>query len=62
MGTQKNHLNELVLLSTQNMLKVMGKKIFTFEDDNFIFYKKTTTEFEYYIGASDDQYYMSRGM
>ena len=29
-GTQKNHLNEMVLLSTQNMLKIMGKKIFTF--------------------------------
>ena len=27
--TQKNHLNETVLLSTQNMLKLMGKKIFT---------------------------------
>ena len=29
MGTQKNRLNETVLLSTQNMLKLMGKKIFT---------------------------------
>ena len=29
-GTQKNHLNETVLLSTQNiMLKPMGKKILT---------------------------------
>ena len=28
-GTQKNGLNEMVLLSTQNMLKLMGKKIFT---------------------------------
>ena len=27
MGTQKNHLNEMVLLSTQNMLKLMDKKI-----------------------------------
>ena len=26
MGTQKNHLIEMVLLSTQNMLKLMGKK------------------------------------
>ena len=29
-GTQKNHLNETFLLSTQNMLKLMGKKILTF--------------------------------
>ena len=28
-GTQKSRLNETVLLSTQNMLKLMGKKIFT---------------------------------
>ena len=28
-GSQKNRLNETVLLSTQNMLKSMGKKIFT---------------------------------
>ena len=28
-GTQKNRLNETVLLSTQNMLKLIGKKIFT---------------------------------
>ena len=29
-GTQKNRLNETVLLSTQkHMLKIMGKKIFT---------------------------------
>ena len=34
MGTQKNRLIETVLLSTQNMLKMMGKKIFTF---NFCF-------------------------
>ena len=27
MGTQKNHLNERVLMSTQNMLKLIGKKI-----------------------------------
>ena len=26
-GTQKNHLNETVLLSTQNMFKFIGKKI-----------------------------------
>ena len=26
MGTQKNRLNEMVLLNTQNMLKLMGKK------------------------------------
>ena len=25
-STQKNHLNETVLLSTQNMLKLKGKK------------------------------------
>ena len=29
MGTQKNHLDEAVLLSTQNMFKLMGKKIIT---------------------------------
>ena len=28
-GTQKNRLNEMVLLSTQKMLKLIGKKIFT---------------------------------
>ena len=28
MGTQKNHLSEMVLFSTQNMCKLMGKKIF----------------------------------
>ena len=28
-GTQKNRLNEMVRLSTQNMLKLIGKKIFT---------------------------------
>ena len=28
-GTQKNRLNETVLLSTQNMFKLMGKKIMT---------------------------------
>ena len=27
MGTQKNRLNETVLLITQNMLNLMGKKI-----------------------------------
>ena len=27
MGTQKNRLNETVLLSTQNMFKLMGKEI-----------------------------------
>ena len=27
MGTQKNHLNETVLLRTQNTLKLMGKKV-----------------------------------
>ena len=27
-GAQKNRLNETVLLSTQNMLKLMGKKLF----------------------------------
>ena len=29
MGTQKNRLNETVLLSTQNNVKLMDKKIFT---------------------------------
>ena len=28
-GTQKNRLNETVFLSTQNMLKLKGRKIFT---------------------------------
>ena len=28
-GTQKNHLIQTVLLSAQNMLKLMGKEIFT---------------------------------
>ena len=29
MGTQKNHLNGMIPLSTQNMFKLMGKKIIT---------------------------------
>ena len=33
--TQKNRLNETVLLSTQNMLKLMGKKIFTILNQTF---------------------------
>ena len=37
MGAQKNRLNETVLLSTQNMLKLMGKKIFTILCSNFLF-------------------------
>ena len=50
MGTQKNRLNETVLLSTQNMffrahktymLKIMGKKIFTILRSHFLFYVKT---------------------
>ena len=36
-GTQKNHLNETVLLSTQNMLKLMGKKIFTILRSKIVF-------------------------
>ena len=36
-GTQKNRLNEMVLLSTQNMLKLMGKKILTFLYSFFLF-------------------------
>ena len=32
MGTQKNHGIETVLLSTQNMLKLIGKKIITFKN------------------------------
>ena len=27
MGAQKNHLNEMVLLSNQNLFKLMGKKL-----------------------------------
>ena len=30
-GTQKNCLNEMVLMSTQSMLKLMVRKIFTIE-------------------------------
>ena len=39
-GTQKNCLNETVLLSDQNiqMLKLMGKKIFTILRSKFTFY------------------------
>ena len=40
-GTQKNHLNEGVLLSTQNikiMLKLMGKREFTILRSNFWFF------------------------
>ena len=29
MGTQKNRLNETVLLNSKHMLKITGKKIFT---------------------------------
>ena len=35
--TQKNRLIETVLLSIQNMLKLMGKKIFTILRWNFLF-------------------------
>ena len=34
-GTQKNHPNETVLLSTKNMLKLMGKKILQFYAEQF---------------------------
>ena len=37
-GTQKNSLHETVLLSTQNMLKLMGKKIFTILRSKIFFY------------------------
>ena len=37
MGTQKNRLNETVLLSTQNMFKLMGKKIFTILRSTLLF-------------------------
>ena len=29
-GTQKNHLNETVLLSTQNMFRLLGKQMIAF--------------------------------
>ena len=32
-STQKNRLNEIVLLSTQNMLKLRGKQILTILQD-----------------------------
>ena len=35
MGTQKNHLNETVLLGPKHMLKIMGKKIFKFYSEMF---------------------------
>ena len=35
MGTQKNSFNEMVLLSTQNMFKLMGKKILTILHSKF---------------------------
>ena len=34
---KKNRLNETVRLSTQNMLKIMGKKIFTILRWKFLF-------------------------
>ena len=37
-GSQKNHLNETVLLYTQNMLKLMGKKIFTILPSKILFF------------------------
>ena len=36
-GTQKNHLIATVLLSTQNMLKLMGMKIFIILRSKFLF-------------------------
>ena len=36
-GTQKNRLNETVLLSTQNMLKLMGKKILQINAKTFVY-------------------------
>ena len=39
-GTQKNRLNEMVLLSTQNIIfKLMGKKLFTFLHSKIVFIK-----------------------
>ena len=35
MGTQKNRLNETVLLSTQNMFKLVGKKTITILSSKF---------------------------
>ena len=50
-GTQKNHLNETVLLSTQNiMLKLMGKKIFTILRANKCVYLKSVTK-TYVLGT-----------
>ena len=37
MGTQKNPLNKMVLLSTQNIFKMTGKKIFTIVRWKFLF-------------------------
>ena len=39
MGTQKNRLNETVLLSTHNMLKLIGKKIFSILHSKILFIK-----------------------
>ena len=36
-GTQKNRLNETVLLSTQNMFSLLGKKIFAFLRSKFLY-------------------------
>ena len=40
-GTQKNHLNETVRFfwALKDMLKLMGKKIFTFLHQNFLLSK-----------------------
>ena len=37
MGTQKNRLNETVLLSILNMLSLMGKKILTILHSKILF-------------------------
>ena len=51
-GTQKNHLNETVLLSTQNRLNLMGKKTFAILSSHFLFnstYDSKSPDFSWYF-------------
>ena len=48
MGTQKSRLNETVLLFTQNMLKLMGKKIITILRSKILLIETYGVGFEFF--------------
>ena len=46
-GSSKNRLNEMDLMSTQNMLKIMGKKLFPILRRKFLFSKPVDKDLEH---------------